>query len=104
VPHAYPGKRFRLVSRPGRSRRRWRNRNFPSQVRQSAEWLGGHERSPLVISNIQQAGPLRRTQLLQKICVQPCLFAHEQKHGDSPPRRDLAGVEHFHALILQQVQ
>jgi hypothetical protein len=32
------------------------------------------------------------------------LLAHEQKHGDRPPHGDLAGVEHFDALILQQIQ
>jgi hypothetical protein len=61
----------------------------------------------LVISDFEQVGrvgALQRTQLLQKIRMQPGLFAHEQKHGDWPPRRDLAGVEYFDALILQQIQ
>jgi hypothetical protein len=107
VPYAYPGKRVGWPSRLRRCRRRWRSRGYPFQVRQSAERLGGHERSPLVLSNFEQigaAGPLRRTKLLQKIRVQPRLLAHKQKHGDLPPRGDLAGVEHFDAFILQQVQ
>jgi hypothetical protein len=61
----------------------------------------------VVISNFEQigaVGPLRRTKLLQKIRVQPRLLAHKQKHGDPPARGHLAGVEHFDALILQQVQ
>jgi hypothetical protein len=36
--------------------------------------------------------------------MQPGLLAQEQEHGDSPPRRNLAGVEHLDALILQQIQ
>jgi hypothetical protein len=36
--------------------------------------------------------------------MQPGLLAHEQEHGDPPPRRNLAGVEHFDTLILQQIQ
>jgi hypothetical protein len=84
-----------------------RNRNFPFQVRQSAERLGGHERCPLVISNFEQTGavgPLRRTKLLQKVRMESGLLAHEQKHGDRPPRDNLAAVEHFDAFILQQIQ
>jgi hypothetical protein len=107
VPYAYPGKRVGRPSRLRRCRRRWRSRSFPFQVRQSAERLGGHERSPLVLSNFEQigaAGPLRRTKLLQKIRVQPRLLAHKQKQGDLPPRGRLAGVEHFDAFILQQIQ
>jgi len=83
------------------------NHNFPFQVRQSAERLGGHERSPLAVPDFEQvgaAGPLRRAKLLQKVRMQLGLFAHEQKHGDSPPRGCLAGVEHLDAFILQQIQ
>jgi hypothetical protein len=61
----------------------------------------------LVIANFEQigpVGPLRPTKLFQKVRMQPGLFAHEQKHGDSPPRRDLAGVEHLDSLILRQAQ
>jgi hypothetical protein len=107
VPYAYPGKGVRWTSFLGRYRRRWRNRNFSFQVRQAAERLGGYVRSPLVVSNFEQigaAGPLRCTKLLQEVRMQPGLLAHEQKQGDSPPRRDLAGVEHLDALILQQIQ
>jgi hypothetical protein len=107
VPYAHSGKRLRRTSRPGRRRRRLRNRNYPFQVRQSAERLGRHERSPLVVSDFEQigaVGPLRATELLQKVRMQPGLLAHEQKHGDSPPRSDLAGVEHFDAFILQEIQ
>jgi hypothetical protein len=77
------------------------------QVRQSAERFGGHERRPLVISNLQQiaaVGPLRRTQLLQKAGVQPGLLSHKQKHADPPPRGPLAGVEYLDAFVLQQIQ
>jgi hypothetical protein len=81
-----------------------RNRDFPFQVRQSAERLGGHERCPLVLSNFEQTGPLRRTKLLQKVRLEPGLLAHEQKHGDRPPRDNLAGIEYFDAFILQQIQ
>jgi hypothetical protein len=98
VPYAHPGKRVR---------RRWRNHSHSFQVRQSAERLGGHERSPLVISNLEQigaAGPLRRTQLLQKVRMQHGMVAREQEHGDPPPSGRLAGVEHFDAFILQQIQ
>jgi hypothetical protein len=105
VPYAYPGKRIRL-SRPSR-RRRWRHHSHPFQVRQSAEHLGCRVWSPLVISNFEQAGPagpLRRAKLLQKTRMQPGLLAHEQKHGDAPPRGQLAGVEHLDAFILQQIQ
>jgi hypothetical protein len=42
--------------------------------------------------------------LLQKTRVQPRLLAHKQKQGDLPPRGRLAGVEHFDAFILQQIQ
>jgi hypothetical protein len=49
-------------------------------------------------------GPLRRAKLLQKVRVQPGLLAHKQKHGDLPPRGDLAGVEYLDAFILQQIQ
>ncbi len=97
----------RELARHGLRRRRWRNRNFPFQLRHSAQRLGHHERNPLVISNFQQigaVGPLRRTKLLHKLRMQSSLLAHEQKHGDSPPRRDLAGVEHLNAFILQQIQ
>jgi hypothetical protein len=107
VPYAKAGKRVRRPSRLGRCRRRWRNRNFPFELRHSAQRLGHHERNPLVISNFQQVGavgPQRRTELLQKLRMQPSLLAHEQKHGDSPPRRDLAGVEHLDAFIFQQIQ
>jgi hypothetical protein len=107
MPYAHPGKLVRRPSRPGRCRRRWRSRGLPLQVRQSAKRLGGHERCPLVLSNFEQIGaawPLRRTKLLQKIRVQPRLLAHEQKHGDPPPRGRLAGVKHFDAFILQQAQ
>jgi hypothetical protein len=104
MPYAYPGKCVRRLSRFGRSRRRRRNPNFLCQVRQSAERLGGHERSPLVISNFQQIGPQRGTKLLQKVRMQLGLLAHEQKYGDSPPRRNLTGVEQFDTLIFQQIQ
>ena len=107
VPYAYPGKRVRQPSRTGRSRRRWRSSGFPFQVRQPVQRLSGHERSPLVISDFEQIGPvrpLRRTELLQKVRMQPRLLAHKQEHGDLPPRGDLAGVEHLDALILQQIQ
>jgi hypothetical protein len=82
-------------------------RGLPSQVRQSAKRLGGHERSPLVISDFQQigaVGPLRRTKFLQQIRVQPGLLAHKQEQGDLPPRGPLAGVEHLDTFILQQIQ
>jgi hypothetical protein len=106
VPYAYPGERVRRLSGPGRCRR-WRSRNFPFQVRQSAERLDGHVRSPLVISNFEQigaAGPVQRAKLLQKTRLEPGLLAHEQKYRDLPPRGDLAGVEHLDAFILQQIQ
>jgi hypothetical protein len=107
VPYAYPGKRVRRFSRPGRRRRCWRNGNHPFQVRQSTDRLGGYERSSLVVSDFEQIGaarPLRRAKLLQKVRMQPGLLAHEQKYRDSPPRSDLTGVEHLHAFILQQIQ
>ncbi|HMD69991.1 MAG TPA: hypothetical protein VKF41_01535 [Bryobacteraceae bacterium] len=59
-----------------------------------------------MISNFQQTralGPLPRAKSLQEIRVQPGLLAHEQKHGDLPPRGPLAGVEHLDAFILQQI-
>jgi hypothetical protein len=80
-----------------------RNRNFPFQVRQSAERLGGHERCPLVLSNFEQTGPRQCTKLLQKVRMEPGLLAHEQKHGDRPPRDNLTSVEDFDAFILQQI-
>jgi hypothetical protein len=104
VPHAYPGKRVRRLSR---WRRRWQRRNLPSQIRQSAQRLGGYERSPLVISHLDEigaAGPLRRTKLFQKIRVQAGLIARKQEQGDPPPRGRLAGVEYFDSFIPQQIQ
>jgi hypothetical protein len=83
------------------------NHRHPLQVRQSAERLGSHERSPLVISDFDQigaAGPLRRAKLFQEVCMQPGMLAHEQEYGDLPPGGNLAGVEHFDAFILQQIQ
>jgi hypothetical protein len=36
--------------------------------------------------------------------MHPGLLAHKQKYSDLPPRGRLAGVEHFDAFILQQIQ